>query len=118
VTQIFKKFPAFYRTGGSLPYLQQPATGSSPEPDASNPHLPTLYRKIHTNIIFPYTPRSSEWTVPFVFAGQNFVCISHLSRACYTFRRSRTPWFYHPDITWCYRLKNILYWYENWSPVL
>jgi len=26
---------------GSLPCLQQPATGPYPEPDASSPHLPT-----------------------------------------------------------------------------
>jgi hypothetical protein len=30
---------------GSLPYSQQPATGSYPEPDESSPHLPTLFPK-------------------------------------------------------------------------
>jgi hypothetical protein len=28
---------------GSLPRLQQPLTGSYYEPDASSPHLPTLF---------------------------------------------------------------------------
>jgi hypothetical protein len=46
---------------GSLPCSQEPATGSCPEPDASSPHFPTLFPKIHSNIIFPSTPRSSEW---------------------------------------------------------
>jgi hypothetical protein len=28
---------------GPLPCSQQPATGPYPEPDASNPHIPTLF---------------------------------------------------------------------------
>jgi len=28
--------------GGSLPYSQQPATVSYPQPNGSSPHLPTL----------------------------------------------------------------------------
>jgi len=28
---------------GSLPYSQQPTTDPYPEPDASSPHLPTLF---------------------------------------------------------------------------
>jgi hypothetical protein len=36
---------------GSLPYLQQPATGPCPEPDASSPHLPTLFSYISTCIL-------------------------------------------------------------------
>jgi hypothetical protein len=30
---------------GSLPCSQQPATGPYPKPDASNPHLPTLFNQ-------------------------------------------------------------------------
>jgi hypothetical protein len=30
-------------TEGSLPSTQEPATGPYPEPDASSPHLPTLF---------------------------------------------------------------------------
>jgi hypothetical protein len=30
-------------TEGSLSYSQEPATGLSPEPDASSPQLPNLY---------------------------------------------------------------------------
>jgi hypothetical protein len=30
---------------GSLPCLQESAIGSYPEPDASSPHLPTLFPK-------------------------------------------------------------------------
>jgi hypothetical protein len=28
---------------GSLPRSQEPATGPYPEPDASSPHIPTLF---------------------------------------------------------------------------
>jgi hypothetical protein len=29
---------------GSLPFSQEPASGSYPEPDASTPHLPILFK--------------------------------------------------------------------------
>jgi len=41
VTQLVKKFPPFMEPESSLPYSQQPATGSYPEPDASSSRLPT-----------------------------------------------------------------------------
>jgi hypothetical protein len=43
---------------GSLPCSQEPTTGSYSESDKSNSH-PTYFPKIHINIIFPSTPRSS-----------------------------------------------------------
>jgi hypothetical protein len=45
--------------------------------------LPPCSRKIQSNIIFPSTPRSSEWSLPFRFSDRSFVCTSHLSPACY-----------------------------------
>jgi hypothetical protein len=44
-----------------------------------SPYFPN----IHSNIILPSTPRSSESTFPFRFPNQNTVCIFHLSHACY-----------------------------------
>jgi len=52
---------------------------------------------IHSNIIFPFTHRSSKRSLPFSFSNQNIVCISHLSHACYMARPSHPPWFDHPN---------------------
>jgi len=42
VTQLVKKFPAFYQTQSPLPCSKEPATGHYPEPDASSPLLLNL----------------------------------------------------------------------------
>jgi len=47
---------------------------------------------------WPFTPTSFEWPLPFRFSDRNFLCISHLSHACYI----PTPhpnWFNHPNNT-------------------
>jgi len=44
-----------------------------------SPYLPM----IHPSIIFPSTPKSSEWSFLFRFSDQNFVCISYLFHVCY-----------------------------------
>jgi len=44
--------------------------------------LPPYFSKIQSNIIFPSTPTSYKWSLPFRFSNQNTVCISHLSHAC------------------------------------
>jgi len=38
-----KKVPAFIEPEGSLPCSQEPANGHYPDPDASSPHLLTLF---------------------------------------------------------------------------
>jgi len=40
------------------------------------------FPKTHSNIIFPFTPNSFEWSLPLRNSNQNYVCISHLSHAC------------------------------------
>jgi hypothetical protein len=57
--------------------LQQPTTGAYPEPA----HL-TLFPPIHFSI-FPSTPSSSTWSLPFRFSNQNIIYVSRLSHACY-----------------------------------
>jgi len=34
-----------------------------------------LFSKIHSNVIFPSTPSSYEWSLAFTFSNQNIVCI-------------------------------------------
>jgi len=38
--------------------------------------LPSYFFKIQFNTTHLFTPRSSEWSLPFRFSDQNFVCIS------------------------------------------
>jgi hypothetical protein len=80
---------------GTLPCSQEPSTGPYPGPDESNPHFPTLFPYIHSNIIFPNTPKSSIWFPYFRFSDKSFARISHLSRACYmphqSLRTSHVP---------------------------
>jgi len=44
-------------------------------------NFPHYFPEVHSSIIFPSTPKSSKWCLPFWFSNQNFVCISHLSYA-------------------------------------
>jgi len=45
--------------------------------------LVRYFCKISFDIAFPSMLWSSEWSLPFGFWNQNFVCFSPLSRACW-----------------------------------
>jgi len=75
----------------SLPFSQQPATDFILKQMHPVHKFPLYSSNIHPNIILPSTPRSSTCSLPFGFSEQNFVCIYHLSRACYMFRTSHPP---------------------------
>jgi len=62
--------------------------------------LPPYSPKIHSNIIFSYTPRSSKWSLPFRFFNQNIVCISHLSHPCYMPPSHPLSFNYPNNIRW------------------
>ena len=60
---------------------------------------PFYFLDIHFNLILPYCPMSSEWSLSFWFPHQNPVCVSPLPHTCY-FHRSSYYWFDHPNNTW------------------
>jgi len=79
ITQLVKKFPAFYGTQKFITCSQEPTTGPFPEPDACSLHLPTLFPKIRANTTQPGLLR---YLFPSV-SNENFVYISHLSHMYY-----------------------------------
>jgi len=87
---------------GSLQCSQKPASGPY-EPDASNPHLPTVFPYLGS-----FMHRSSEWSLPFRFTNKNIVCISHLSHLYYMPHSFHPPWFYHPNIWWSVQVTKLL----------
>jgi len=56
------------------------ASGPYLEPDDSVNLIKPYLFKIHSNIIFPPTSRSSKWSFSFRFPNQIIACVSHLSR--------------------------------------
>jgi hypothetical protein len=65
VTQLVKKFPAFYGTWRFITVFIQ--AHPSLEPYESSSHLPVYSSKIYTNIIFPFMPRSCRCSLHQVF---------------------------------------------------
>jgi len=62
----------------SLLCSEESSTGSYPEPNASSPHLRTLFPKIHSNNILPFKPVSYNWPLPFGFPTSIFIHLSSL----------------------------------------
>jgi hypothetical protein len=65
--------PNFMQPWFSLLYSQQVALCSYPEPDQSSPCLPISLLKIHFNILFPSTPRSSKRSLSFRISESKLV---------------------------------------------
>jgi len=65
-------------TEGLVPCSKEPAISHM------NPvhTFPSYVSTIHSNVIFLFTPRPSERSLPFRFYDQNFVCVSHFTHAC------------------------------------
>jgi hypothetical protein len=67
--------------------------------------FPPYFRKIHSNIILPSTPRSSEWSPPFRFSDQNFVwTFPYVLHA----PQSHLPSFDRPNMSWSVKVMRLL----------
>jgi len=63
--------------------------------------FPSYFPKIDSNIILPFMPTSSDWSLPFSFSDHNFVYISRPSPTCYTPHPFHPPWLDKPNnILW------------------
>jgi hypothetical protein len=98
----FRHFIRRYKTNsvsseleGSSPCLQEPATGPYPELTESTPP-PANLPNIHSDPIFPSTPRSSEWSLFVGLSHQNLVYLvpAHLI----LLDRLSSSWFDLPNI--------------------
>jgi hypothetical protein len=56
--------------------------------------LPTDLFRTYLNIIHPFTPRSSKWTISFRFPHQETVCIPH---SYHISRQFHSSWFSYPN---------------------
>jgi len=63
--------------------------------------FPTYFPKIHPDSIFPSTPRSSKWFLPFKFSNQNILYTSHPSYPRYMPSQTHPSWFDDPDNILC-----------------
>jgi hypothetical protein len=80
VTQLVNKFPAFYGTRRFIIMFTTARHWSLSWARWIQFTTPTLFPY---DTYFPSTPRSSKWSLSFTFYEQHFVCIYHLSHACY-----------------------------------
>jgi len=62
--------------------------------------LPPCFPKIHSNIILPSKPWSSEWSPSLVFSNKNYICTSHLYHVCYMPHPSHSSCLDHPKNIW------------------
>jgi hypothetical protein len=91
VAQLVKKSPYIIESEGSLPCLQEPATGCYPDPDKSNLYIFLLL----LDHIYYYTSHL-RLDISSSLSGftNKFLCIFHLFYACYMARPSHPPSFY------------------------
>jgi hypothetical protein len=73
---------------GSLPNSEVPASCPYPEPNQSNPCLPSHFVKNHLNIILLSKPGSSKWPLSLRFPHQNPAYTPTLRHTFYVIEKS------------------------------
>jgi hypothetical protein len=98
---VVKKLPTFHRNRWFITVFTRSRNWSLLWVRKIPVHiLAPYFSKIHSNIVLPSTPTSSQLFLPFGFSIQNSVCISHHSNAYYMPRPSHSPCFIiHQDIS-------------------
>jgi len=78
--QPANKLPVLYGTPRFITAFTIAATCPYPEPDKSTPCPPTTSHFLHIdlNIILPYAPRSSKWSLSIRSPHQHHACTSHV----------------------------------------
>jgi len=56
VTQLSQDSPSFMETADSLTCSQEPTTGPYPKADASSPHSPANFPKVHLILSYHFRP--------------------------------------------------------------
>jgi len=85
--------PPFMEFEGLLPHSQELSTRLSRGRWIQSTYQ-ILFSEDSFNIILSSLPRPPKWSLPFMFSDCNYVCISHLTHACYM------PQPYHHNIWW------------------
>ena len=80
--QLVNKFAAFYGTR-KLIYLIQKHPPLVPLLSQRNPFRTTSSHLIHFNIILPFMPRSSKWSISIRSSHQNPICTSPAPHSCH-----------------------------------
>jgi hypothetical protein len=94
-THLIKKFAVFCCHRSSITVFKKPSTKSWARRIQSRTPQ-NIY--LTSTLILPFHVRLglSEWSLPFRFTDQNFLCISHFSHASYISRPSYPLWFDYP----------------------
>jgi len=78
VTQLVKNSPPFMELEGSLPCHNNPPLFPILNQTSLVHTFRPYFPRIHSNVILPSTPMSSDWSPPLRFSNRNFVCTFHL----------------------------------------
>ena len=109
VSQLIKKFPAFYWTGRFITTFTTARHLSLSSARSIHSMPPHPFLKAHFIIIIASTPWSCKWCLSLRSPHHNPICTSPVSRTCYMPRPSQCSWFDHPNnIAWAVQITTLL----------